>query len=70
MKNIASTPKCYQCGAELVWQSDNSYEDCGIDITENGNGTVRIFECEQCGSYYEIAIPNKNKVGKNGSGEN
>ena len=39
--------KCYICKKELIWESDFSYEDFGIE----GEGKVTILSCtnEECG---------------------
>jgi len=35
---------CWACGAEMIWETDESREDYGLD----GEGIVSHFSCSQC----------------------
>lgn len=37
-------PKCWWCGADMIWGCDFSFEDCGMD----GEGIVATFSCPGC----------------------
>ena len=47
--------KCLICGAELVWQNDFDFEDCGIE----GEGIVTIYTCPACEAQIEVYAPAK-----------
>lgn len=38
---------CYQCGSELIWGGDHSFEDCGLE----GEGVVQNFSCPDCPTF-------------------
>lgn len=44
--------KCYRCGAELIWNSDFTYEDYGLD----GEGIVSVLTCsdDNCNTDVEV----------------
>lgn len=42
--------RCFICGGKVVWQSDFTFEDFGIE----GEGIVYICKCSKCGAEYEI----------------
>lgn len=41
--------KCWFCGNELIWQSDFSFEDYGLE----GEWIVAVLVCSGCGSTFE-----------------
>jgi hypothetical protein len=43
---------CYNCGAELIWGGDHSFEDYGMD----GDGIVTNLSCPKCDAYIEVYI--------------
>ena len=55
------TPKCFQCGHELVWQSDYMKSEVGyIDSNnEEDDGVVSCYDCPNCGTHYEVIEPDK-----------
>lgn len=44
--------KCWHCNSKLIWQSDFSYEDYGLE--EEGIISVLICSNEECGSVIEV----------------
>lgn len=42
--------KCFNCGAELIWQNDYSFEEYGII---EADGVVTTLECPECGTWWE-----------------
>ena len=40
---------CNQCGSDMIWQSDFSFEDYGYE----GDGLVAVAICSKCGTYAE-----------------
>lgn len=49
------TFNCPRCGAEMLWQGEEDYEDIGID----GKGTVSFHICKRCGVEIECYISDK-----------
>ena len=49
---IKGLMKCWCCGKEMVWGSDFSREDYGLD----GEGIISNFSCE-CGATAEFYHP-------------
>lgn len=47
-------PRCFRCGAPVLWQCDFSYEDYGIDDRE---GIVTTMACSECDASYEVWFP-------------
>ncbi len=47
--------KCYNCKAEMIWQNDFDFKDCGYE----GEGIVSSFICPKCDTYAEFVIPTK-----------
>lgn len=43
-------PRCFLCGAELMWSSSSSYG-------ENEDGTLNYYTCPDCGCEYEQYEP-------------
>lgn len=41
---------CYHCETELIWGSDNTFEDAGID----GEGILTVLSCPECEAYVEV----------------
>jgi len=41
---------CYHCETELIWGSDNTFEDAGID----GEGILTALSCPKCEAYVEV----------------
>ena len=41
---------CYNCGSEVVWQNDFTFEDYGVDE----EGIVSIQHCPNCDSDIEV----------------
>lgn len=41
---------CWFCGAEMIWQSDFSFEDYGIE----GDGIVAVLCCPNCDAQAEF----------------
>lgn len=48
MKNDVN--RCYMCGSEVIWQSDFSFEDYGIE----GEGLISNWYCSYCKSDIQI----------------
>lgn len=42
---------CYLCGAEVIWQSDYSFDEVGLG---DENGIVSIYSCPNCGANIEV----------------
>ena len=49
-------PRCFRCGAKLIWGGDFTYEDYGIDDEE---GLVSNLSCPECDAAYEVFTPFK-----------
>lgn len=45
--------KCLNCGHELIWQNDFSFEDYGRE----GDGIVQVYACPHCGTDILCFIP-------------
>lgn len=41
--------KCWFCGSELIWSSDFSYENYGLE----DEGIVSVLTCPNCGAIWE-----------------
>ena len=41
---------CWFCGSEMIWGSDFSYEDYGLE----GDGVVATLTCSECDAYAEF----------------
>ena len=45
--------QCFHCGSQsVVWQSDFSFEDYGLD----GEGIINVCHCTNCGAHIEYYI--------------
>lgn len=44
---------CNQCGSDMIWQNDFSFEDFGLD----GDGLVAVAICSKCGTEAEYRTP-------------
>lgn len=44
---------CPNCGNEMIWGSDFTFDDYGLD----GSGIVANYTCPVCGTYVEIYTP-------------
>jgi hypothetical protein len=51
---IGKMPKCFTCGAELIWQNDFDTEDVGQEDSEFL--IVSMYQCrsKDCGAWYEV----------------
>ena len=47
-------PRCFRCGAPVIWGADFSFEDYGIDDQE---GIVSSMSCSNCSATYEVWFP-------------
>ena len=45
--------KCWHCNSEMIWGSDFSYEDYGIE----GEGIVSEFSCSTCACTATVYCP-------------
>ena len=45
--------QCFNCGREMIWQSDFDFEDYGMD----GAGIVSVYHCPHCGTDIECFVP-------------
>lgn len=45
--------KCPNCGSQMGWSSDFTYEECGYI----GCGLVSMYECTNCETTVEVCIP-------------
>ena len=45
--------KCYHCTSELIWNSDFSYEDYGLE----GDGIISVLSCSCCNAMVEVYLP-------------
>lgn len=41
--------KCWFCNEELIWASDYSYEEYGLE----SDGIVSVLHCPNCGAMWE-----------------
>jgi len=48
--------KCWHCGTELIWGSDFSGEDYGVEETYS---IVTNLSCPKCNSFVEVYYPNQ-----------
>ena len=50
--------KCYSCGSEsVIWDSSFDFEDVGYE----GEGTVDMYHCTNCGATIECAVAVRDK---------
>ena len=56
--------ECFNCGARAVtWRSDFDFKDFGYE----GDGTVHIYHCANCGADIEYRVPsNKEEIENDG----
>lgn len=47
--------KCFNCGGDVCWDNDFSYEDMGY----GGDGIVHMCHCTKCGAEIEYRVPLK-----------
>ena len=56
-KVVRKKMKCPVCGAELHWDSDETYEDRGI---AEGKGIISFYHCVSCGCDIDLYQPDEN----------
>lgn len=44
---------CWHCSSELIWNSDFSYEDYGLE----GEGIISVLSCGCCNAMVEVYLP-------------
>ena len=48
-------PKCFYCGADVIWGSEEMLSDLsGCEIPEEEDTIVGFFTCSKCGATYEV----------------
>ena len=48
--------ECLNCGKKsLIWKNDFDFEDYGYE----GNGTISVYHCANCGAEVTCACPNE-----------
>lgn len=56
---------CFNCGGELIWKNNFSYDEIGVEQTdENGNaieGIVHELTCSSCGARVMYFISSKDE---------
>ena len=58
---------CYHCNKELIWNSDNSYDERSLfdDLSpslidwakEEGDGLISYLSCPKCDSFVVVYMP-------------
>ena len=44
---------CWNCGAELIWGGDHTFEECGYE----GEGIISNFSCPGCPAIAFVHVP-------------
>jgi len=52
---------CWHCGSELIWNSDFSYEDYGLE----GEGIITALSCTKCNAEVEVYLATGGEDGYN-----
>lgn len=48
-------PKCFYCGEDVIWCSDEMLSDLyGCEISEEEDTIVSFYTCSKCGANYEV----------------
>lgn len=50
-------PKCFVCGAALVWDNDNNASDVYETYEGDDEAVVTSYHCPRCGYMYEVLCP-------------
>lgn len=62
--------RCFQCGHELIWDSDYMQSDIGMVAEDEDDAIVQCYTCPECGTSYEVYYPKDELNTQNNDGTN